>query len=245
MVAFRWGAAEERAGRRRRRGAAPHIATWLRTCHDNGVAFVNIGPVREDVAGLANAAWLTPRPNTDTAVMLGMAHTLIAEGLHDASVPRRAMPRGSSKLRTVCDGRAATAWPRDADVGRPDICGPSGGRDSRAWRGAWRAGRTMLTAAWSLQRGDHGEQPYWMLMTLGGDAGADRFDTRRRVRLRVWRGVERGQRRAQDRGAACDRPARARSTGSSRYRADRRHAAEPGRGDRLQRAEGDATRIRG
>ena len=49
------------------------------------IAFVNIGPVREDIAELAQAEWLKPRPNTDTAVMLGLAHTLFADGLHDES----------------------------------------------------------------------------------------------------------------------------------------------------------------
>ena len=33
------------------------------------------------------------------------------------------------------------------------------------------AKRTFLTAAWSLQRGDHGEQPYWMLATLAAMLG--------------------------------------------------------------------------
>ncbi|MGZ0245378.1 MAG: Asp-tRNA(Asn)/Glu-tRNA(Gln) amidotransferase GatCAB subunit C, partial [Alphaproteobacteria bacterium] len=30
-----------------------------------------------------DADWLAARPNTDTAVMLGLAYTLVAEGLHD------------------------------------------------------------------------------------------------------------------------------------------------------------------
>ena len=31
--------------------------------------------------------------------------------------------------------------------------------------------RTFLTAAWSLQRAHHGEQPYWMLVTLAAMLG--------------------------------------------------------------------------
>ena len=31
--------------------------------------------------------------------------------------------------------------------------------------------RTLLSAAWSLQRADHGEQPYWMLITLAAMIG--------------------------------------------------------------------------
>ena len=45
---------------------------------------------------------------------------------------------------------------------------------------------TMLTAAWSLQRADYGEQPYWMLAALAGMLGDDRqAGPRRRLRLRL------------------------------------------------------------
>ena len=47
------------------------------------IRFVNISPSRDDAAALLGAEWLPIRPNTDTAFMLGLAHTLVAEGLHD------------------------------------------------------------------------------------------------------------------------------------------------------------------
>src|SRR3546814_13868689 len=31
--------------------------------------------------------------------------------------------------------------------------------------------RTMLNVAWSLQRADHGEQPFWMVVTLAAMLG--------------------------------------------------------------------------
>ena len=44
---------------------------------------VQISPMRSDAAEELGAEWLPLRPNTDTAVMLGLAHTLYADGLHD------------------------------------------------------------------------------------------------------------------------------------------------------------------
>ncbi len=44
---------------------------------------VNISPARSDLPGDVEAEWLAVRPNTDTALMLALAHTLASEGLHD------------------------------------------------------------------------------------------------------------------------------------------------------------------
>ena len=33
------------------------------------------------------------------------------------------------------------------------------------------ATRTMVSVSWSVQRGDHGEQPYWMAITLAAMLG--------------------------------------------------------------------------
>src|SRR5207248_11190870 len=44
------------------------------------------------------------------------------------------------------------------------------------------ATRTMLTASWSLQRADHGEQPYWALVLLAAVGALQRPD-RKSTRL--------------------------------------------------------------
>lgn len=140
---------------------------WLKTCYDNGVTFMNIGPVRDDIDGFANAEWLTPRPNTDTAVMLGLAHTLVVEGLHDQAFLDR-YATGFDAFTPYLLGKS-DGVPKSADW----AAGVSGlgADDIRALARRMAAGRTMLTAAWSLQRGDHGEQPYWMLITLAAMLG--------------------------------------------------------------------------
>ena len=52
---------------------------------DSKVQFVSITPLKDDTAELLDVQWLAPRPNTDLALMMGIAHTLVREGLHDAA----------------------------------------------------------------------------------------------------------------------------------------------------------------
>ena len=56
---------------------------WLTHIRRAGVSLVNVSPLRDDVAEALGAEWLPLRPNTDVALMLGLAHTLIAENLYD------------------------------------------------------------------------------------------------------------------------------------------------------------------
>src|SRR3546814_1839005 len=53
--------------------------SWLRRIEAAGVEMVNISPVRDDVADFLDVEMLSPRPTTDAAIMLGLAHTLVAE----------------------------------------------------------------------------------------------------------------------------------------------------------------------
>ena len=49
----------------------------------NGVKFINISPLKTDAPSFIKAKQIFIRPNTDTALMLGLAHTLHEEGLSD------------------------------------------------------------------------------------------------------------------------------------------------------------------
>ena len=140
---------------------------WLQRCKENGVEFVNISPIRDDAADFLEAEWVAPHPNTDTALMLGLAHTLFHEGLHDPTF-----------LDKYCIGfdafRAYLMGERDGQPKDPEwaaaICGiPANTIRKLARRMA--AKRTLVTASWSLQRADHGEQPYWMAAVLAAMLG--------------------------------------------------------------------------
>ncbi|MEM9639748.1 MAG: molybdopterin-dependent oxidoreductase, partial [Pseudomonadota bacterium] len=71
-------------------GVARHrMRDNLAACAAAGVDFVNISPLRSDVAEELQAEWLPPRPGTDTALMMGIAHCLLTEGLHDPAFLER------------------------------------------------------------------------------------------------------------------------------------------------------------
>ena len=136
-------------------------------CRRAGVRFVSVSPLRDDAGDELQAQWVAPRPNTDVALMLGIAHTLLTEGLHDAGFLERCttgFERFAAYLRGQADGvvRSAQWAARCCDVPEDVI------RDlARRMAGA----RTMIMMSWSLQRAQHGEQPYWMAVTLAAMLG--------------------------------------------------------------------------
>ena len=61
---------------------APHFMPFLKAAQRNGCTVVVIDPKRTRTARTAD--WhVAPRPGTDGALALGMAHVIISEGLHD------------------------------------------------------------------------------------------------------------------------------------------------------------------
>ena len=149
-------------------GVAQHTATgWMRRCAEAEVAFVNLSPMRSDTLEELSAEWLQPRPGTDTAVMLGLAHTLVAEGLHDQDFLSRhcvGFERFLPYLMGETDGQ-----PKDAGWAARISEIPAEAIRDLALRMA--ESRTLINVSWSVQRADHGEQPYWMAITLAAILG--------------------------------------------------------------------------
>lgn len=128
-----------------------------------GCRMVNISPVRDNFdAPEGSVEWIPIRPNTDTAAMLAMACELVLADRHDRSF-----------LSTHCAG--FERW-RDYLLGQED-----GVRKDAGWAEAitgipaatlkslafdLAATRSLVNAAWSLQRAAHGEQPYWAVVGL-------------------------------------------------------------------------------
>ncbi|MFN4281302.1 MAG: molybdopterin guanine dinucleotide-containing S/N-oxide reductase [Alphaproteobacteria bacterium] len=149
-------------------GAGAHDSElWLHKVREAGVKFVSITPIRDDSPDFLGADWIAPKPNTDTALMLGLAHTLVAEGLHAKDFLAShcvGFERFLPYLMGESDGTAkSAAW-------AAGICGVDAATIADLARRMAR-GRTMLACAWSLQRADHGEQPYWMLAVLAAMLG--------------------------------------------------------------------------
>ncbi len=149
-------------------GAGRHeMAGWVERAARAGVRLVNISPVRGDMPDSASAEWLPIRPGTDTALMLGMAHVLFAEGLADRAFLARCTT-GWERVRDyvlgAVDGVAKTPVWAAAETGIPAERIVALARDCATQP-------TIMTAAWSLQRAERGEQPFWMLVALAAMLG--------------------------------------------------------------------------
>ena len=149
-------------------GISRHIERdAMRDAHANGTRFVLVGPLRDDLPEDAHAEWLAVIPGTDTALMLGLAHTLVADGTHDRAFLDRFCV-GYDRFEDYLLGRA-DGQPKDA-AWAAAICGLSADTILALARGP--AGRRVLiTVAQSLQRSQHGEQPVWMSAVLAAMLG--------------------------------------------------------------------------
>ena len=132
-----------------------------------GVHVVNLSPIREEGPEAASPEWLPIRPNTDTAMMLALTHTLVSERRHDEAFLARCCT-GFSRVLPYLKGDV-DGQPKDAPWAAAITDVPA--ETIRALARQMAAERTMLTASWSLQRADHGEQPYWALVLLAACLG--------------------------------------------------------------------------
>ena len=149
-------------------GTGAHVQkAGLWAAHEAGVSIVNVSPLRSDVMDAVGAEWHPLRPSTDVALMLGLAHTLLAEGLQNGAFLDRytvGFDRFAAYLRGEADG-----IPKSADWAA-EICDLSA-ESIRALARRMAAHRTMISVAWALTRQDHGEQPFWAAIALASMLG--------------------------------------------------------------------------
>ncbi|MDA9641738.1 molybdopterin-dependent oxidoreductase, partial [Alphaproteobacteria bacterium] len=135
--------------------------------HKNGVEFISVSPLRSDMIDDVDAAWLSIRPNSDAALMIGLCHVLLDEGLHDRAFLNRycvGFDQFAEYLTGASDGIVKDASWAGA------ICA----MDAEAIKTLARRmakSRTMLSFSWSLTRQAHGEQPFWAGITLAAMLG--------------------------------------------------------------------------
>ncbi|HEY3909686.1 MAG TPA: molybdopterin-dependent oxidoreductase [Stellaceae bacterium] len=149
-------------------GTGQHIArSSLAAARGRGIEFHLIGPLRDDLPVFVEANWHPIRPGTDVALMLGIAHTLVGEGLHDRAFLER-FCTGWEIFEAYLLGRS-DGQPKDA-AWAAAICGlPADEIVALARRCTGR--RTLITCSQSLQRAEHGEQPIWMGVVLAAMLG--------------------------------------------------------------------------
>jgi biotin/methionine sulfoxide reductase len=149
-------------------GTGEHIArARLCAARRRGIEFRLISPLRDDLPAEVEATWHPIRPGTDVALMLGIAHTLVSEGLHDRPFLDR-FCAGYEKFESYLLGRS-DGEPKDA-AWAAAICGlPADEIAGIARHAATR--RTLIACSQSLQRAEHGEQPLWMGIVLAALLG--------------------------------------------------------------------------
>ena len=140
---------------------------WIEGLKSGGVRVVSISPIRDDMASDLGAEWHAIVPNTDTALMLALGHTLLEAGLHDSAFLER-FASASTRWRPIF-GPAATARASMRN-GPPRITQLDAGWIRALARDLARE-RSFITVSWSLQRADNGEQTYWAAMTLAAMLG--------------------------------------------------------------------------
>lgn len=143
------------------------VREHLRRATERGVEFVLFSPLRDDLPESVPARWHPIIPGSDVAVMLAIAHVLIAEGLHDSAFLDRYCVGFDRFARYVLgqdDGVAKSpAWAQ-ALSGIP-------AEDLRDLARRMASRRTLVTVSWSLQRREYGEQAPWMGVTLAAMLG--------------------------------------------------------------------------
>lgn len=132
-----------------------------------GVRFVNISPFRGDAADFLQAEWVPIRPGSDAAVMLAMAFVILEAGREDRAFLARCTV-GFQPFADYVTGKA------DGIAKTPEWAEPLTDIPAATIRRLaleTTEQPTMLTATWSLQRAEHGEQPWWALVALAAMLG--------------------------------------------------------------------------
>jgi len=159
-------------------GASLHqLPDGLQDMAQAGCRFVNISPVRDDIAidawdGLTGRTqskheWLPIRPNTDTAMMLALSTEIILAGKADLYFLDRytvGFSAWKDYLLGKVDGqRKDASWASlICDIPSTEIRGLAQALTSQ---------RSLINVAWSLQRASHGEQSFWAAIGLASVIG--------------------------------------------------------------------------
>ena len=135
-----------------------HLARFA----ERGLKVIHVSPLRDDLPEAVGSDWWPIRPNTDTALMLGLAQEVVRLGRHDQAFLAR-YTSGSELFLDYLAGRT------DGQEKTADWAARITGLEAEDIRQLARRlveTRSMVTVSWSLQRAQHGEQPYWAALGL-------------------------------------------------------------------------------
>lgn len=128
----------------------------------SGKKLIFIDPIKNETCQYLNARWIAPIPNTDVALMMGMASHLLKIGKYDKEFLSN-YTTGFDKFKDYLKGKEdgvekSVAW-------ASKICGIDEATIKELAE-LFYDNRTMIMSGWGMQRAHHGEQPHWMLVTL-------------------------------------------------------------------------------
>ncbi len=135
----------------------------------SGKTVIIIDPMRSETAEFFGdkAQWIAPHPQSDVALMLGIAHQLVSNDQHDKEFLAKytsGYQEFEKYLLGTSDGVAKTAaWA--AQISGVPV------NKIEALAKLFKNQRTMLMSGWGMQRQQYGEQRHWMLATLAAMLG--------------------------------------------------------------------------
>lgn len=163
-----FGALSPRTAQTEAGGIGSHgLEGILRKIAARGIRVILVSPSRDDLPEWMPCDWWPIRPNTDTALILGIAGEILRAGRHDSDFLTRCTS-GSDELLAYLAGR--TDGVEKNARWAASITGIGPGRIAALAR-AMVETRSMMTMSWSLQRAHHGEQPYWAALGLASMIG--------------------------------------------------------------------------
>ena len=166
LVVF--GALSPRTAQTEAGGIGRHsLETYLRQMAERGIRIILVSPLRDDIPDWVDAEWWPIRPNTDSALMLGLAGEIVRAGRHDRDFLARCTS-GADQFLDYLAGRS------DGVVKDAEWAARITDLDADKIRALARRlvdTRSMLTVSWSLQRAHHGEQPFWAGLGLASVIG--------------------------------------------------------------------------
>ncbi len=131
------------------------------------IRVISVDPVRSKTQNYLNCEQLSLRPQTDVALMLGVAHTLYVEKRYDVNFIND-YTVGFEQFLPYLLG-TTDKQPKDAQWAA-EICGLSA-ENIRDFAHVLVNGRTQFMGGWCVQRMHHGEQYPWMLVVLASMVG--------------------------------------------------------------------------
>lgn len=142
---------------------------YLQELKDSNKEIIIIDPIVSQTGKFfgKKAKFVSPIPNTDTAMMLAMCHHLLKTANYDKDFIAT-YTVGFDKFSDYLLGKVDKVV-KDAKWASK-ICGVDENTITKLAE-LFRSKRTMLMSGWGMQRSHHGEQPHWALVTLASMLG--------------------------------------------------------------------------